>query len=70
MALLDPELFSDQIAKAVFDLAVPGDGSLLAGFGIDVKVMSCAVTIQAATLPGQLPDELMTLQTSTSISLR
>lgn len=68
MFLLKAELLPDQITQAVLDLAVSGEGRFPAVGGIGVDVMTAPMPVQDAALLDQLPDEIASLQTSTSIS--
>ena len=67
LALIEAKLLADQTAEAVLDLGVARYRGLSAVGGIQVQVVSAAMTVQDAARLPQFFEEGSTFQTSTSM---
>lgn len=65
-----PELATDDCAKGVGDLAMPGNRSLSSIGGVSVGIVSIAVAVQDASVRFQLSHQIPPLHTSNSTSRR
>ena len=68
-ALFETELASNQVTERVLDFIVAGNWGLLPVLGICVNIVATAMSLKIAAGLDQFLEELVPLQTATSICL-